>query len=142
MAEIIDQIPGYEKGAVQYVNTTDEVSALFLSAQMVSDILSKWNTNVAFFSLTSRCEAILGLIKNESPVARIYPVNQKNPNRMVILRKAQGMVNRKFIRVIFIEGLPNQDAVGKRWLEQLAKSTNTSIVVVEVHGEEEELSLE
>ena len=136
MAEIINQIPGYENGSVQYVSATDEVGALFLSAQMVSDILNKWNTNVAFFSLTGRCVALQSLVKNESPIAKIYAVNQKNPNLQVILRKVRGMVNRKFVRAIVIEGLPEQDAGGKRWLEQLAKSTNTSIVVVEVHEEE------
>ena len=142
MAEIINHIPGFENGSVQYVSATDEVGALFLAAQMVSDILNKWNTNVAFFSLTGRCDALQRLVKNESSIAKIYPVNQKNPTLQIVLRKAQGMVNRKFVRVIFIEGLPEQDAVGKRWLEQLAKSTNTSIVAVEVHGDGEELSLD
>ena len=139
MAEIINQIPGFEKGSVQRICATDEVSALFLVAQVVSDLLSKWNTNIAFFSLTGRCDALQSLVKKESSIAKIYPVNQKNPNLQVILRKAQGMVNRKFVRVIFIEGLPDLDAVGKRWLEQLAQSTNTSIVVVEVHDENNNL---
>ena len=71
MAEIINQIPGFENGSVQCVCASDKVDALFLN---------------------------------------------------VILRKAQGI----------IEGLPTLATVGKRWLEQLAKSTNTSIVVVEV----------
>lgn len=137
MAEIIHQIPGFENGFVQYVSATNEVDALFLGAQMVSYILNKWNTNVAFFSLTCRRNALQGLVKNDSSIAKIYPVNQKNPNFHVILRKARGMVNRKFVRVIFIEGLPEQNPVGKRWLEQLAQSTHTSIVALEVHKEEE-----
>ncbi len=56
MAEqIIYQIPGYENGLVHYVITTDEVSAIFIAAQIVSDLLNKWNTNVAFFSYSGRC---------------------------------------------------------------------------------------
>ena len=74
--------------------------------------------------------------------SQLYTVNQKNQNLQVILRKIKGMINRKFVRVIFIEGLPEQDAVGKRWLEQLAKSTNTAFVVIEIHDEEAELSLD
>jgi len=139
MAEIINHIPGFENGSVQYVSAADEVGALFLAAPLVSDILNKWNTNVAFISLTSRCDAIQGLVKNESPVAKLFTVNQKNPNLQVILRKAEGMAHRKFVRVIFIEGLPEQDAIGKRRLDQLAQSTRTSIVVVEKHCEEEVL---
>lgn len=139
MAEIINHIPGFENGSVQYVSAADEVSALFLAAQMVSDILNKWNTNVAFFSLTGRCDTLQGLEKNESPVAKLFTVNQKNPNLQVILRKAEGMAHRKFVRVIFIESLPEQDAIGKRRLDQLAQSSHTSIVVVEKHCEEEVL---
>ncbi len=52
MAEIINHIPGFENGSVQYVSAADEVGALFIAAQMVADILNKWNTNVAFYSLT------------------------------------------------------------------------------------------
>jgi hypothetical protein len=139
MAEIINHIPGYENGTVWYLEGMDEVNALLLIAQMSQEVLNDYNTNVAVFSLTSRGSAIQELVNNHSDVAKLYTVNQKNPNLQVILRKAQGMVNRKFVRVIFIEGLPDQDAVGKRWLEQLAKSTNTSIVVVEVHEEDTNL---
>ena len=109
---------------------------------MATEILNKYNTNVAVISATCRSAAIQNLIKNESGVAKLYTVNQKNQNLQVILRKIKGMINRKFVRVIFIEGLPEQDAVGKRWLEQLAKSTNTSFVVIEIHEEEDELSLD
>ena len=136
MAEIINQIPGFENGSVQRVSATDEVGALFLAAQMASDVLNKWNTNIAFFSLSSRSKGLKALVDNKSTVARLYTVNQKNHDLNVILRKAKGMVNRKFVRAIVIEGLPELDAIGKRRLEQLAKSTNASIVVVEVHGDE------
>ncbi len=136
MAEIINQIPGYEKGSIQRIGATDEVSAIFLAAQMVSDLLSKWNTNVAFFSLTGRCEALQDLVKNESSVAKLFTVNQKNPNLQVILRKARGLVNRKSVRVVFIEGLPEQTAAGKRWLELFAKSASVPVVVVDWNNEE------
>ncbi len=142
MAEFINQIPGFENGIVRYVSAADEVSALFLAAQMVSDLLNKWNTNVAFISLTGRCEGLLKLVTNKSKVARLYTVNQKNPNIPLIARKAQGMANRKSVHKVIIEGLPEPDAAGKRWLEQLAKSTHTSIVVVEVQEETAELSLD
>ena len=135
MAEIINQIPGFENGILQYVSTTDEVSALFLAAQMASDLLDKWNTNIAFFSLTGRCEALQELVKADTGIARLYPVNQKNPSLQVILRKAQGMVNRKFVRTIVIEGLPDPDAVGKRWLEQFAKSNKVSVIIIKIEKE-------
>lgn len=136
MAEIINQIPGFEKGSVQRICATDEVSALFLVAQVVSDLLSKWNTNVAFFSLTGRCEALQDLVKNESSIAKLFTVNQKNPDLQVILRKAKGLVNRKSVRAVFIEGLPEQTAVGEHWLELFAKSAGIPVVIVDWYKEE------
>ena len=141
MAEIINQIPGYENGIVNYVSATDEVAALFLAAQMASDLLNKWNANVAFFSFTNRCEGLLNLVKNESKVARLHTVFQKNNHLYVLIRKARGLTNRQSVHKFIIEGLPQQNAVGKRWLEHLAQSSNASIVVIEVHDEVLESSL-
>ena len=134
MAEqIINQIPGYENGLVHYVSTTDEVSAIFLAAQIVSDLLNKWNTNVAFFSYTGRCQTLIDLVKNESKVARLHTVIQKNKLLQVFISKAQGMTNRKSVRQFVLEGMPELDASAKRRLEQHAKANHTSITVIEVH---------
>jgi tRNA(Ile)-lysidine synthase TilS/MesJ len=130
MAEIINQIPGFEKGRVQCVFATDEEGALLLSAQMVSDLLNKWSTNVAFFSLTGRADALEGMVQNESKVARLYTVNQKNPELRVIINKAQGMVNRKFVRTVIIEGFQKLEQVPRRGLEQFALSANVPVILV------------
>ena len=58
MAEIINQIPGYEKGRVQRINATDEVSESFIVAQMAADLRKKWNTSVLCISLDGHKEAI------------------------------------------------------------------------------------
>lgn len=105
MADIINQIPGYENNS-HIIYAEDEESALYICAQMISDLLNKWNTNVALFSLTCRSEAIKALVKNESSVARLYTVDQKNPDFNVIRNKAYGMYNRRFVRAIIIEGKP------------------------------------
>lgn len=127
---IINQIPGYEKGKVQYVGATDEVSALFLSAQIVSDLLNKWSTSVAFFSLSCRGEALRGMVKNGSATAKLYTVDQKNPDPQVILRKARGMVNRKFVRAIVIEGVPINPETVTRWSKLFEGWKDTTMVVI------------
>ena len=135
MAEkfILNQIPGFEIGAVEHIRTTDEVQALFLAAQEISELLNQWNTNVGFFSLSSRSEGLKALVDNKSSVARLYTVNQKNHDLNVILRKAQGMVNRKFVRAIVIDGLPGklEDTVQRR-LEEWAKSNQSTIDLASV----------
>ena len=130
MAETINQIPGFENGRVHCVCAEDVESAFFLSAQMVSDLLNKWNTNVAFFSLTSRADALERMVLNESKVARLYTVDQKNPELRVIINKAQGMVNRKFVRAVIIEGLQHPDQIPQRGLEQFAASAKVPVILV------------
>ena len=130
MAEIINQIPGFENGRVHCVCAEDAEGTLFLSAQMVSDLLNKWNTNVAFFSLTGRADALEGMVQNESKITRLYTVNQKNPELRVIINKAQGMVNRKFVRAVIIEGFLNLDQVPQRGLEQFALSAKVPVILV------------
>ena len=58
MAEIINQIPGFEKGRVQRISATDEVSESFIVAQMAADLHKKWNTSVLCISLDDHKEAI------------------------------------------------------------------------------------
>ena len=130
MAEIINQIPGFENGRVHRVCAEDTEDALFLSAQMVSDLLNKWNTNVAFFSLTGCADTLEGMVQNESPVARLYTVNQKNPELRIIINKAQGMVNRKFVRAVIIEGFQDQTQMPQRRLEQFAISAKVPVILV------------
>ena len=130
MAEIINQIPGFENGRVYCVCAEDAEGALFLSAQMVSDLLNKWNTNVAFISLTGRSDALEGMIQNESKVARLYMVNQKNPEFRIIINKAQSMVNRKFVRAVIIEGTQHPDQIPQRGLELFAISAKVPVILV------------
>ena len=146
MAEkyILNQIPGFEIGAVEHIRAMDEVQTLFLVAQEVSELLNQWNTNVGAFLLSGRSEGLNLLVENKSAVARLYAVNQKNPDLNTILRKAQEMVNRKFVRAVVIEGLPGklvpQD---QRHLEAWAKANKCTIVLASTVEESyfEELSL-
>ncbi len=134
--EILNQIPGFEIGAVEHIRTTDEVASLFYVAQEISELLNDWNTNVAFFSLTRRSEALKGLVDNRSSVARLYTIDQKNPDLQVILRKAKGMVNRRFVRAIVIEGVPGTlDAETQSLLENWAKPLGCTIVLSSVVDE-------
>ena len=135
MADYLEQIPGFEKGTVQCVCAADKESALYLAAQMVSDLLNKWYTNVAFISLIGHCEALQALVQNKSGFTRLFAVNQKNPNLLVILNKARGMVNRKFVRAVIIEGLPKPDQEGWRLLRARAEDSDIPIILLNVQSE-------
>ena len=87
MAEFINQIPGYEKGRVQRITATDEVSESFIVAQMASDLRKKWNTSVLCISLDDHKEAIESLIPQEKAVGTVYVLDQKNPSLKLFFAK-------------------------------------------------------
>ena len=147
MAEIINQIPGYEKGRVQRITATDEVSESFIVAQMADDLRKKWNTSVLCISLDGHKIAIESLIPQEKAVGTVYVLDQKNPEFDVVLRKATGIINRRFVRALIISGaerltakfFKNRPDKGQEWithnLEGLSRDIDIPVILVEVHEE-------
>lgn len=150
MAEIINQIPGYEKGRVQRITATDEVSESFIVAQMADDLRKKWNTSVLCISLDGHKEAIESLIPREKAVGTVYVLDQKNPEIEVILRKATGIINRRFVRAFIISGAERLTAKffkdrpdkGQEWithnLEGLSRDIDIPVILVEVNEDQSE----
>ena len=148
MAEIINQIPGYEKGRLQRINATDEVSESLIVAQMADILRKKWNTSVLCISLDSHKEAIESLIPQEKAVGTVYVLDQKNPEFEVVYRKAIGIINRRFVRAIIISGAERLTArffkdrpeKGQEWiahrLEGLSGGVGIPVILVEVHEEQ------
>ena len=145
MAEFINQIPGYEKGRVQRITATDEVSESFIVAQMAADLRKKWNTSVLCISLDGHKEVIESLIPQENAVGRVYVLDQKNPEFEVVLRKATGIINRRFIRALIISGAErlstkaykDKPEKGREWIDlrlnDLSGGIGIPIILVEVH---------
>ena len=144
MAEIINQIPGYEKGRVQRINATDEVSESFIVAQMADELRKKWNTSVLCISLDGHKEAIEALIPQEKAIGNVYVLDQKNPEFEVVFRKATGIINRRFVRALIISGAERLTAKfykdrpnkGQDWiahkLEGLSGGIGMPVILVEV----------
>ena len=145
MVEFINQIPGYEKGRVQRITATDEVSESFIVAQMAADLRKKWNTSVLCISLDGHKEVIESLIPQENAVGRVYVLDQKNPEFEVVLRKATGIINRRFIRALIISGAErlstkaykDKPEKGREWIDlrlnDLSGGIGLPIILVEVH---------
>ena len=132
MSDYLEQIPGFEKRTVQCVCATSAEDALYLGAKMVSDLLSKWFTNVAYFSLLGHAEALQALVQNTAGFTQLYAINQKNPNLGTTLQKSQGMLHRKFVRAVIIEGRPDPDQDGLRSLQNFAKEADIPIILLKV----------
>ena len=151
MAEIINQIPGYEKSRVQRITATDEVSESFIVAQMADDLRKKWNTSVLCISLDGHKAAIESLIPEEKAVGRVYVLDQKNPTFEVVLRKASGIINRRFVRALIISGAErlttksykDNPEKGRDWINHrlsgLSEGIGLPIILVEVNEESVEV---
>ena len=151
MAEFINQIPGYEKGRVQRINATDEVSESFIVAQMAADLRKKWNTSVLCISLDGHKESIESLIPMEKAVGNVYVLDQKNHDFEVVLRKATGIINRRFVRALIVSGAErlttktykDKPEKGREWIDLrlngLAGGIGIPIILVEIHEESAEL---
>lgn len=147
MAEFITQIPGYEIG-VHRISATDEVSASYMVAQMATVLSQKWNTNVLCVSLDGQKEAIESLIPPGHSFGRVHVLEQKNPEFEVVRRKAEGIINRRFVRALIISGAERLTAKffrdrpnkGQEWiancLEGLSGGMHIPIILVSL-GEEE-----
>ena len=147
MAEIIHQIPGYEK-RLQRIVTTDEVSESFIVAHMADDLRKKWNTSVLCISMDGNKEAIESLIPDDKAVGNVYVMNQKHPIIEVILRKVEGIINRRFVRALIISGAErlttktsqnhpeNVPAWISNRLDRLAKGHGIPVILVEQNNKQ------
>ena len=132
MAEIYLENPNYENGHMHFIGYDDAESVLPHAAEIITELLNRWNTNVAFISLTCRSEALKALVKNESKVARLYTVDQKNAEPSVILRKARGMVNRRFVRAIVLEGVSFNPGTIDLWYKHFRRWSKTHEIIIGV----------
>ena len=132
MAEIFLENPDYLNGGLSFIGCDDLDVVLQRAAEIVSEFLNKWNTNVVFISLTGRSEALKAIVKNDSKVARLYTVDQKNPSPAVILRKARGMINRRFVRAVVLEGVAFNSKNIEEWPGYFRHWSKTHQVIIGV----------
>ena len=142
MAEIINQIPGYENGRVQRISAS-KFSASLIVAQMAIDLQEKWNTKVLCISLDERKDFIESLLINNSSFRQAIILNQKNPDINVVIKKISGHVHRKFVRAVIISGAErlttrtekDRPENGQEWIDHLldglAKGMRLPIILVQ-----------
>ena len=143
--EIINQIPGFERGKVHRVTASDEVGESFIIANMAERLRTEWNTNVLCLSLDGHKEAIESLLPNIGNAARIEVINQKNPTTRVVVNKIFAAVNRRFVRAAIIGGAerlgpktdPNDSGedsavILERVMANLASGANIPIILVDL----------
>ena len=142
MTEVITQIPGYENGSVKRISAS-EFSAPIIVAETAIDLRDDWNTKVLCISLDERKELIESFIMNNGTLANTIEtivINQKNPDVSLVIKKACGLIHRKFVRAVIISGAerlrlkqpsPDENNIINRWLERMAKAEMIPLILVE-----------
>ena len=145
MTEIINQIPGYENGSVKRINAS-EFSAPIIVAETAIELRDKWNTKVLCISLDERKALIESFITNNGTLANVIEtivLNQKNPDVSVVIKKACGLIHRRFVRAVIISGAerlklkqptPDEKETIDRWLERMAKTERIPLILVEINA--------
>ena len=150
--EIINQIPGFERGKVHRVTATDEVGESFIIANMAERLRTEWNTNVLCLSLDGHKAAIESILPSVGNIARIEVMDQQTQDVYVIVNKITGEVKRRFVRAVIIGGAErlriksDPDGKGKdsaaiieRALASLASRAGIPIILVDLEEKVEKL---
>ncbi len=147
MTEIINQIPGYENGSVKRISAS-ELSAPIIVAEIAIDLRDEWNTKVLCLSLDERKGLIESFIMNNGTLANAIEtivINQKNPDVSVVIKKACGLIHRKFVRAVIISGAerlrlkqpsPDEKDIINRWIVRMAKAEMIPLILVETSSSE------
>ena len=140
MTEIINQIPGYENGCVKQISAS-ELSSPIIVAETAIELRDKWNTKVLCLSLDDRKELIESFMMNNGSLTNAIVLDQKNPDVSVVIKKASGIIHRKFVRAVIISGAerlklkqPSSDEkdIINRWLERMSKTDSIPLVLIEI----------
>ena len=79
MAEIYLENPDYQNGWISFIGYDDLDAVLSRAAEIVSEFLNKWNTNVVFISLTGRSEALKATQKSDTWRHRLFKLKDGEP---------------------------------------------------------------
>ena len=104
MSEYITQIPNLEKGKVYTINVSDAESAVNVVQELVHRLCVTYNTAVGYISLNDHIDAVREQSSDWKSAAVLNCIKQNNPDCNTIIRKMEGLYNRRFVRTFIIDG--------------------------------------
>ena len=104
MSEYITQIPNLEKGKVYTINVSDSESAGNIVKELVHRLCVTYNTAVGYIGLNEHIDAVCEQCSDWKSAAVLNCIKQKNPDCGTIIRKMEGLYNRRFVRAFIIDG--------------------------------------
>ena len=104
MSEYITQIPNLEKGKVYTINVSDSESAVNIVKELVHRLCVTYNTAVGYIGLNEHIDAVCEQCSDWKSAAVLNCIKQNNPDCGTIIRKMEGLYNRRFVRAFIIDG--------------------------------------
>ena len=104
MSEYITQIPNLEKGKVYTINVSDSVSAVNVVKELVHRLCVTYNTAVGYIGLNDHIDSVREQCSDLKSAAVLNCIKQNNPDCGTIIRKMEGLHNRRFVRAFIIDG--------------------------------------
>ena len=104
MSEYITQIPNLEKGKVYTINANDSESAVNVVKELVHRLCVTYNTSVGYIGLNDHIDAVCEQCSDWKSPAVLNCIKQNNPDCGTIIRKMEGLYNRRFVRAFIIDG--------------------------------------
>ena len=104
MSEYIIQIPNLEKGKVYTINVCDSESALNVIKELLYRLCVTYGTAVGYIGLNDHIDAVREQCSDLKSAAVLNCIKQNNPDCGTIIRKMEGLHNRRFVRAFIIDG--------------------------------------
>ena len=104
MSEYITQIPNLEKGKVYTINVSDPESAVNAVKELVYRLCITYGTAVGYIGLNEHIDLVREQCNDWKSAAVLNFIKQKNPDCGTIIRRMEGLYNRRFVRAFIIDG--------------------------------------
>ena len=104
MSEYITQIPNLEKGKVYTINVSDPESAVNAVKELVYRLCVTYGTSVGYIGLNEHIDLVREQCNDWKSAAVLNCIKQKKPDCGTIIRRMEGLYNRRFVRAFIIDG--------------------------------------
>lgn len=104
MSEYITQIPNLEKGKVYTINVSDPESAVNAVKELVYRLCVTYGTSVGYIGLNEHIDLVREQCNDWKSAAALNYIKQKNPDCDTLIRRMEGLYNRRFVRAFIIDG--------------------------------------
>ena len=104
MSEYITQIPNLEKGKVYTINVGDSESALNVIKELLYRLCVTYGTVVGYIGINDHIDLVREQCSDWKAAAVLNWIKQNNPDCGTIIRRMEGLYNRRFVRAFIMDG--------------------------------------